>query len=82
MRIKEIGVFSAKTHLSEILDKVSRGAKITITNRGKPVAQLIPYKSGASFKNRKEVIARFTKIRNSIKVKSNIKTLIEEGRKY
>jgi prevent-host-death family protein len=35
-----ISLAEAKTHLSELIDQVSKGEEITITKRGKPVAQL------------------------------------------
>ena len=38
----EVGAFDAKTHLSSLLDKVSRGEEVLITRRGLPVARLIP----------------------------------------
>ena len=34
--------FEAKTHLSSLLDKVSRGEEVVITRRGKAVARLVP----------------------------------------
>ena len=37
-----IGSFEAKTHLSELLEKVKAGQTFTITKRGKPVARLAP----------------------------------------
>ncbi|MCB1387911.1 MAG: type II toxin-antitoxin system prevent-host-death family antitoxin [Rhodobacteraceae bacterium] len=40
--MREIGAFEAKTHLSELLVAVEAGETITITRRGKPVAQLTP----------------------------------------
>ena len=36
----EYGAGEAKTHFSELLDKVEQGESITITRRGKPVAVL------------------------------------------
>ncbi|HHI88377.1 MAG TPA: type II toxin-antitoxin system prevent-host-death family antitoxin [Hellea balneolensis] len=39
---ESIGAFEAKTHLSALLEKVSKGAEFTITRRGKPVARLVP----------------------------------------
>ena len=36
----EYGAFEAKTHFSELLDKVQQGELITITRHGKPVAVL------------------------------------------
>jgi prevent-host-death family protein len=42
----EIGAFNAKTKLSEILRKVDRGERFTITVRGRAVANLVPVASG------------------------------------
>jgi len=42
MRIREAGMFEAKTHFSEMVAKVERGAVYRITRRGKPVAELRP----------------------------------------
>ena len=40
-----VGVFEAKTKLSELLDKVAAGEEVIITKRGKPVAKLVPVSS-------------------------------------
>ena len=37
-----IGAFQAKTHLSELLQKVEQGESFVITRRGKAVAELNP----------------------------------------
>jgi prevent-host-death family protein len=37
-----VGAFEAKTHLSALLERVSRGEEITITRNGKPLARLVP----------------------------------------
>jgi prevent-host-death family protein len=42
MKPKEIGAFEAKTRLSELLERVSRGQVYVITKRGRPVAELRP----------------------------------------
>ena len=44
--LEEIGSYDAKTKLPEILRRVESGEAFTITNRGKPVADLIPSRSG------------------------------------
>lgn len=44
---QEIGSYDAKTKLPEILRRVEAGERFTITNRGKPVADLIPSQSGS-----------------------------------
>ncbi len=45
--MREVGAFEAKTHLSELLAVVEAGETVTITRRGKAVAQLVPM-SGAA----------------------------------
>lgn len=40
--MREVGAFEAKTHLSELLAVVEAGETVTITRRGKAVAQLVP----------------------------------------
>jgi prevent-host-death family protein len=42
MKTLEIGVFEAKTHLSELLEKVRGGKSFFITKHGRPVAELRP----------------------------------------
>ena len=44
MKTFQIGSFDAKTHLSELLQKVLRGQVYVITRRGKPLAELRPVK--------------------------------------
>jgi prevent-host-death family protein len=43
-----IGAFEAKAQLSRLLRAVEQGERFTITMRGKPVADLVPHRSGSS----------------------------------
>lgn len=45
-----IGSYDAKTKLPEILRRVEAGESFTITNRGKPIADVIPSTSGTHAK--------------------------------
>ncbi len=38
-----VGAFEAKTKFSELLERVSQGAEITITRHERPVAKLVPF---------------------------------------
>lgn len=40
--MKTIGMFAAKTHLTEIIKEVEAGEELCITNRGREVAFIIP----------------------------------------
>jgi prevent-host-death family protein len=42
-----VGAYEAKTRLSDLLDRVEAGARITITRHGRPVAQLAPVPGAA-----------------------------------
>ena len=41
------GVRNVKDHLSEYLRRVRRGERVTITDRGRPVAQIVGIEEGA-----------------------------------
>jgi prevent-host-death family protein len=77
----EIGAYEAKTKLPELLRQVQEGKRFTITNRGKPVAELGP-PSGLHRPDAKAAIEAFKAYRNAHPVGRtvNVRELIEEGR--
>ena len=58
--MNNIGAYEARTHLSQLLDRVLRGESLTITRHGRPVARLAPVETDA--RERAERAAR--RIRN------------------
>jgi len=38
-------IYEAKTRLSELVEKASRGEKVILMNRGEPVAMIVPFHS-------------------------------------
>lgn len=48
--LEEIGAYDAKTKLPEILRRVEAGESFTITNRGRPIADLVPSRTGSRLK--------------------------------
>lgn len=42
MQTTEIGIRELKTHLSALLRRVKRGESLTVTDRGTPVARIVP----------------------------------------
>jgi prevent-host-death family protein len=38
-----VNIHEAKTHLSRLLERVSRGEEIVIARSGRPIARLVPY---------------------------------------
>jgi prevent-host-death family protein len=45
--MREYGVYEAKTKLPDLIKQVQKGERVTITNRGEPVADLVPSASRA-----------------------------------
>ena len=76
-----VGAYEAKTHLSKLLERVSKGEKITITRHGVAVAVLIPPEHGATV-SPEETIRELRTFRKQHTLGNiSIRQLIEEGRK-
>lgn len=80
--METIGAHEAKTHLSQLLDRVSKGERITITKRGVPVAVLQPPETPKK-RPVSEVIADIRELRKGITLGKDcsIRELINEGRR-
>jgi prevent-host-death family protein len=77
-----VGAYEAKTHLSELLEKVEAGEEITITKHGSPVAKLVPVKRKSTVEERAAAIARIRKLGAGLRLGGlKIKDLIAQGRK-
>jgi len=77
----EIGAYEAKTRLPEYLRKVREGRRFTITQRGAPVAELVPV--GVPRKQRAlRAAARMRELmeRSGDTGEVDIRALIDEGR--
>ena len=80
--MKTIGTFEAKTHLSELLARVSKGESIRITRRGIPVAKLVPAEEGEQ-KDLKKIDREIQEIYKGASLGGlTIRELINEGRRY
>ena len=44
--MKTITISFFKAHISELLKKVRKGARIVISDRDTPIAEVLPYRSG------------------------------------
>lgn len=79
-----VGTFHAKTHFSQLLERVAKGEEITITKHDLPVARLVP--ANRPSKERVATIFRqMDALRASLpqsKDKTSLKDLINEGRRF
>jgi len=77
-----VGAYEAKTHLSELLEKVEAGAEITITRHGSPVARIVPIKKEATAEERLAAIRRIQTLATDLSLGGlKVKDLIREGRR-
>jgi len=79
--MEAIGSYEAKTHFSQLLDRVMRGEQIAISRNGMPVAVLQPV-SASRKPNPSETIARIKMFREEHALDGlSIRDMIEEGRR-
>lgn len=78
-----IGAFEAKTHLSELLDRVARGEKITITRHGVPAALLVPVEEKEAKLTLQEIVEGMRALRKRVKPgKMSVRDMVKEGRRF
>ncbi len=78
--LEEIGSYDAKTKLPEILRRVEAGESFTITNRGRPIADLVPSRSGRRLKSQ-AAISNILKAKKHQTSNQSLSELKENGRR-
>jgi prevent-host-death family protein len=80
--MESIGLFEAKTHLSELVARAERGEEVIITRHQRPVAKLVPIAAPApdGAARRAAVNALLRSARGRL-LGLDWKTLRDEGRK-
>lgn len=77
-----IGAYEAKTHFSELLEKVQSGEEITITKHGTPVARLVPIQKKSTPAERRKIIEEWINRPDKPTLGGlKIRDLINEGRR-
>ena len=77
-----VGAYQAKTHLSELLEKVEAGEEITITKHGAPVAKLVPVRKETSKEERIAAVERIQKLATGLSLgRFKVKDLLSQGRR-
>ena len=77
-----VSAFTAKTHLSGLLKEVQKGNLYIVTLRGKPIAKIIPYINDIKEDSIEVAIQNLNTIRQKIKGKVDIRSMINEGRRH
>ena len=75
-----VGAYEAKTHLSQLLDRVAKGERIAILRHGVPVAVLQPVEP-IKGEHARETIDRIKRFRTGHRLGTlSIREMREEGR--
>jgi prevent-host-death family protein len=84
--LSTVGSFEAKTKLAELLDRVEAGEVVTITRRGKPVAQLVPVRGEDEREEQRKLVEEIKRTRvgrgRPAGPGTTIPELIKAGRRY
>ena len=87
--METIGLFEAKTHLSELVARAEQGEEVIITRHNKPVAKLVPLDgvSGELVHQRRQALAELQEIGQAVASRTGVITRdeiiewIREGRR-
>jgi len=76
-----VGAYDAKTHFSELLERVEAGEEVTITRHGSPVARMVPVRRKTTPEQRREAIRAMRKLAKGNRLRGlRVRDLIREGR--
>ena len=77
-----VGAYDAKTHFSELLERVADGEEITITRHGARVARLVPIGRTVSEEDRRAAVAAMREVASRSRLRGlSVKKLSGEGRR-
>ncbi len=77
---REIGAYEAKSRLPEFLRQVREGRRFVITQRGEPVAELVPVGTAERMRSVQAASELQAFMREAPCQSIDLKALIEEGR--
>ena len=79
--MERIGIYDARSKLSELIERVQSGEEVVLTKHGLPVARLVPEKRRRK-RSRAAAVARIRALARKLDIRDvDIRKLIEEGRR-
>lgn len=80
--METVGLFEAKTHLSELIARAERGEEVVITRHNKPVAKLVPVGSAEpDAAARRAAVEALLRLARGRRLGLDWKALRDEGRR-
>jgi prevent-host-death family protein len=79
--MERIGIYDARSKLSELIERVQSGEEVVLTRHGEPVARLVPEKRRLK-RSRAAAVTRIRALARKLDIRDlDIRKLIEEGRR-
>ncbi|MDB5840403.1 MAG: prevent-host-death family protein [Herminiimonas sp.] len=78
--MRKYGVYEAKTKLPDLIKQVQQGERVTITNRGEPVADLVPSASRSAQQTKNAILA-IRAIRSGVTTEAEYNEMRLRGRR-
>lgn len=77
----DIGIYEAKSRLSQLVEKAEAGEEIILTRRGRPVARITGVRAGARG-GRASLLREIRKLARRVKIPraTDLRAVIAEGR--
>ena len=77
----DVGIYEAKSKLSQLVEKAEAGEEVILTRRGRPVAKIVNV-APASKRNRTALLREIHALARCVKLprKLSIRELVAEGR--
>ena len=76
-----VGIYQAKSKLSQLVEKVKAGEEVILTRRGRPVAKIVNI-APASKRNRKALLREIHALARRVRIPMKVSTreLVADGR--
>ncbi len=80
--METVGLFEAKTHLSELVARAEQGEEVVITRHNKPVAKLVPMGDSTRDRDaqRQRALAALQRFEPIVVPGASVQDLIRQGR--
>ncbi|HEX7328656.1 MAG TPA: type II toxin-antitoxin system prevent-host-death family antitoxin [Casimicrobiaceae bacterium] len=79
--MERIGIYDARSKLSELIERVQSGEEVVLTRHGEPVARLVPEKRRRK-RSRATTVTRIRALARKLDIRDvDVRKLIEEGRR-
>ncbi len=81
--MERIGIYDARSRLSELVGRVESGEEVVLTRRGRAVARLVRAEEGTRNKARAEAVRRIRALRKRMNLRisrAEIRRAIAKGR--